>query len=89
MPTNRPMFRGGLAFLSNYDPAPFWMPQFQETVLPGEHTFNVLKTINPAEQAHVLAAPTPGEAKGCGRRVTLRPDWNTGGRVLPMRVYRT
>ncbi|MFF8918841.1 NADAR family protein [Streptomyces sp. NPDC015032] len=41
--------------------------------------------MNPAEQAHLLAAPTPREAKGRGRRVTLRPDWNTGGRMLAMR----
>ncbi|MFD9602004.1 NADAR family protein [Streptomyces sp. NPDC059970] len=84
MPTNQPMSRGDLAFLSNYDPAPFWMPRLQEAVLSGEHAFNALKTTNPAEQAHVLSAPTPGEAKRRGRRVTLRRDWNTGGRVLAM-----
>ncbi len=50
---SEPMFRGPLAFLSNY-------------------------------RQHVLEAPTPGESKRRGRRVTLRPDWDTGGRVLAM-----
>ncbi|MFF3127034.1 hypothetical protein ACFVRD_33085 [Streptomyces sp. NPDC057908] len=62
MPTNQTMFRGDLAFLPNYDPAPFRMPRLQEAVLSEEHAFNALKTTNPAEQAHVLSAPTAGEA---------------------------
>ena len=77
-----PMFRGALAFLSNYYAEPFHVPRLGGTVMSGEHAFNALKTHDPAERAHVLAAPTPGESKTRGRKVTLRADWDTGGRVL-------
>ncbi|MGW6602577.1 NADAR domain-containing protein [Streptomyces sp. NPDC055036] len=62
--------------MSNYDPAPFWMPRLQEAVLSGEHAFHALRTTNPAERAHVLCAATSREEKGRGRCVTLRQDRN-------------
>lgn len=80
------MFRGDLAFLSNYHPEPFYVPRLGAIAGSGEHAFNALKTLDPAERAHVLAAPTPGESKRRGRRVTLRPDWDTGARVLAMQT---
>lgn len=60
-------FDGPHRFLSN-----FW-PGDRSSV---EHAYQAAKTLVPAEQAAILAAPTPGAAKRLGRRVTLRPDWN-------------
>ncbi|MBD0673983.1 NADAR family protein [Streptomyces sp. CBMA156] len=54
------------------------------TVASGEHAFNALKTIDPVERARVLGEATLGGAKREGRCVSLRPGWNTGGRVRAM-----
>ncbi|MFE7117652.1 NADAR family protein [Streptomyces sp. NPDC057654] len=78
------MFTGTLGFLSNFDETPFFVPRLRRQVASGEHAFNALKTLDPAEQNHVLGAPDPGESKRRGRRVTLRPGWNTGMRVWAM-----
>lgn len=40
-----------------------------------EHVFQAAKTLDPAEQAAVLAIRSPGAAKRAGSTVTLRPDW--------------
>ncbi|MFJ5071701.1 NADAR family protein [Kitasatospora sp. NPDC088556] len=82
----KPMFRDELGFLSNFDETPFEMPLLAGggTVASGEHAFNALKTIDPVERARVLGEATPGGAKREGRRVSLRPGWNTGGRVRAM-----
>jgi ribA/ribD-fused uncharacterized protein len=79
-----PMFRDRLGFLSNFHPAPFFMPLLGAEAASGEHAFNALKTLDPAERAAVLNAGTPGQSKRLGRRVTLRPDWDTGARVWAM-----
>lgn len=62
-------FTGAHRFLSNFD-GPF--PD-GTTV---EHRYQAAKTTDPAEQAHILAAPTPAGAKRRGRKATLRPDWD-------------
>lgn len=80
-----PMFSGQLSFASNFDPTPFFMPQFGVEVASGEHGFNALKTLDPIERLQVLQAGTPAQSKYVGRRVTLRPDWDTGARVWAMR----
>ncbi|MGW6602262.1 NADAR family protein [Streptomyces sp. NPDC055036] len=80
----KPMFRHELDFLSNFDTVPFEMPLFGSTVASGEHAFNALKTIDPVERAEILAAATPRQSKRLGRQATLRPGWNTGGRVRAM-----
>lgn len=73
-------FRGEWAALSNFAPIPvtiFSRLEGREVVYPtGEHAFNAAKTVDPAERAAVLAAPSPGEAKRVGCRVTLRPGWD-------------
>lgn len=78
------MFSGPLGFLSNFDETPFFVPQLGGEAASGEHAFNALKTLDPAEQRDVLAAPTPSLAKRQGRRVALRPGWDTGVRVWAM-----
>ncbi|QWF85731.1 hypothetical protein HUW46_09211 [Amycolatopsis sp. CA-230715] len=83
------MFQGDLAFLSNFDTVPFFVPELGVEVPSGEHAFNALKTLDPVERQSVLDAPTPGKSKRLGRRVTLRPEWNAGVRVWAMqRVLR-
>lgn len=79
-----PMFTDDLGFLSNFDPTRFFVPQLGAVVASGEHAFNALKTLEPAEQNDVLAAPTPSQSKSRGRRVTLRTGWDAGVRVWAM-----
>lgn len=78
------MFSGALAYLSNFDPTPFFIPELGVTAASGEHAFNALKTADHPEQQRVLSTRSPGEAKQQGRRVTLRPGWDTGVRVWAM-----
>lgn len=75
------MFTGELAFLSNFDTTPFRVESLGCVVKSAEHAFNALKTLDPTERASVLVARSPAEAKRLGRRVTLRPGWDTGVRV--------
>lgn len=79
-----PMLSGDLAFCSNFDPAPFYVPALGQEAASGEHAFNALKTTDARQRAHVLAAPSASEAKRRGRRVDLRPGWDTGVRVQAM-----
>lgn len=83
-----PMFSGGLAFLSNFDPTPFWVPTLLLEAHTAEHAFNALKTSDPKQQAWVLTAPTPAEAKrrGRSRQLALRAGWDTGVRVRAMQT---
>ncbi|MFS0885278.1 NADAR family protein [Aeromicrobium sp. 179-A 4D2 NHS] len=84
MNATKPMFTGELGFLSNFDTTPFDMPLLGGVVKSGEHAFNALKTLDPTQRAHVLAAQSPRDAKARGRRVTLRPGWDDGYRVRAM-----
>ncbi len=67
-------FSGPHRWLSNFWPA--------EVVLDGvayptvEHAYQAAKTLCPTEREFVRAATTPGAAKRCGKRITLRPDWD-------------
>lgn len=60
-------FQGEYRFLSN-----FWVERDGSTA---EHKYQAMKTTIPEEQATILTAETPGEAKRLGQTVTLRPDW--------------
>jgi ribA/ribD-fused uncharacterized protein len=61
-------FQGEYRFLSN-----FWVVEENFTT---EHYFQAAKTLDRNEQHMVLSAPTPGQAKREGRKVTLRSDWD-------------
>jgi ribA/ribD-fused uncharacterized protein len=66
-------FSGYHRFLSNFYRSPFIADGYTwETV---EHFFQAMKTYDAAERAMIVRAPTPGDAKRLGRRVTLRPNW--------------
>jgi ribA/ribD-fused uncharacterized protein len=60
-------FVGRYRFLSNFQPL---------HEITAEHIFQAMKTRDCHQQIWVLMAPTPGEAKRRGQRVTLRDDWD-------------
>jgi N-glycosidase YbiA len=62
-------------FLSNFYPT---LITFEGQPYPTvEHAFQAAKTHDPAERLRVAAAASPAAAKQLGRKVTLRPDWET------------
>ncbi len=67
-------FEGEYRFLSNFSKGQI---EYEgEVYLTSEHFFQAAKTINDAEQEFVRIAPTPGEAKKRGKKITLREDWD-------------
>ena len=68
-------FQEEYRFLSNFDPTPLVYGGLQ--IKTAEHLYNALKTNSLEEALHVLDAPTPGQAKTRGRKVTLKDDWET------------
>jgi ribA/ribD-fused uncharacterized protein len=77
-------FSGRYRFLSNFYLSPFEHDGIRYPT--NEHFFNAHKTEDPQEHQFVASAPTPTEAKGRGRRVRLRPDWDTVVRYDVMRL---
>lgn len=68
-------FRDEYAFLSNFYPVKI---SYKGIVWPSvEHAFQAAKTNDPHEKLTILQAPTPGQAKRLGRKVTLRPEWDS------------
>lgn len=68
-------FTGPYSFLSNFAQIEIRLPD--GTYPTVEHAFQASKTDDPEERAHVRAAPTPAGAKQRGKKVRLRPDWET------------
>ncbi|WP_219505187.1 NADAR family protein [Nonomuraea ceibae] len=83
-------FSGPNWILSNFALIPVTLYSTLEegwiTYATAEHAFNAAKTLNPDERRWVADAPSddPGEAKRRGRRVTLRPGWDTDVRYRAM-----
>lgn len=68
-------FFGEYKWLSNFEPCPI---VFEFVEYPSvEHAYQAAKTLDTNEREQIRQAKTPGEAKGMGARVTLRPDWET------------
>src|SRR5438309_1415027 len=68
-------FRGDRFFLSNFYPATVALGELLPTLPTSEHAYVWHKTLEPAEQALVEMARTPGDVKRLGRRLTVRGDW--------------
>ena len=68
-------FDGKFAFLSNFYPSS--IHQDGITYPTVEHYFQAMKTLNIEQREAIAAAATPGIAKRMGRKVNLRPDWET------------
>ena len=67
-------FAGDYAFLSNFHPAiVFFDGHMYPTV---ENAFQAAKCLHEEDRAQ-FAALTPGQAKRLGRKVEMRPDWNS------------
>jgi predicted NAD-dependent protein-ADP-ribosyltransferase YbiA (DUF1768 family) len=84
MTTNTKGFVDDLDFCSNFYRSDLFVPALGRVAPTGEHAFQALKTAVPHEQLLVLSAPSANNAKAVGRRVTLREDWDTGGRLWAM-----
>lgn len=68
-------FTGEYAFLSNFYAAP--LRYAGHTYPTSEHAFQAMKTKDPEEQAKIRQAATPYKAKQLGKKVKLRPDWES------------
>jgi ribA/ribD-fused uncharacterized protein len=68
-------FQGEYRFLSNFWPAEV---EFEGRKFPTvEHAYQAAKRLDEGDRARIAALPTPAEAKAAGRKLTLRPDWET------------
>lgn len=62
-------------FLSNFYSHPI---EYEGISYPSsEHAYQAAKTFNIEERKQIAVLKTPGESKRAGRRVTLRPDWES------------
>jgi ribA/ribD-fused uncharacterized protein len=67
-------FRGAWEFLSNFYRSPLTWEGIEYPT--AEHAFQAGKTTSKADRRRVAAAGSPGEAKGRGRSLSLRPGWD-------------
>lgn len=66
-------FEGKYSWLSNFDTTPIlWGNRIWSSA---EHAFQASKTLDYQEWKAIFEAKSPGEAKGLGRKATLREDW--------------
>jgi ribA/ribD-fused uncharacterized protein len=68
-------FTGEYGFLSNFYHAAVRLDGV--TYFSVEHAFQAAKTNNASERNRIRNASTPGAAKKLGRKVKLRPDWES------------
>lgn len=68
-------FFGAYRYLSNFAVAKI---RFNGILFPSvEHAYVAAKTTDPKKQRFVAHIEFPGEAKQYGKRLVLRPDWDT------------
>jgi ribA/ribD-fused uncharacterized protein len=78
-------FSGEYAFLSNFHLSPVTVGD--GLVYPsGEHAFQAQKTPDRPTRERIARLATPGEAKGAGRHVALRSDWERIKKQVMLRV---
>ena len=78
-------FTGKYGFLSNFHLSPVTVGD--GIVYPsGEHAFQAQKTLDRADRQRIADMPAPGEAKGAGRHVPLRTDWERVKKQIMLRV---
>lgn len=68
-------FSGGYRFLSNFFFSPVVLDDIEYRTV--EHAYQAAKTHDLAMRTRICLADTPGEAKRLGRKVVLRPEWET------------
>src|SRR5690606_11277880 len=63
------------AFLSNFYEV---LISYEGITYPSvEHAFQAQKTLNESERRKIATCGSPGRAKGLGRKVRLRKDWES------------
>lgn len=68
-------FRGEHAFLSNFT---YCTVEFDGLTYPStEHAFQAAKTLDTEERKKIRDLKTPAETKAAGKKLKLRPDWET------------
>lgn len=68
-------FNGRYRFLSNFYASPIERDGLVYRTV--EHAFQAGKTLNQNVRQHIANMPHPGDAKRAGRKVRLRPDWES------------
>lgn len=68
-------FKGRYRFLSNFYPTKVGMSGIEYPTV--EHAYQAAKTDNRVLRIAIAATATPGKAKRLGRKVPLRPGWDT------------
>ena len=63
------------AFLSNFYPSPLTYEGISYPTV--EHAFQAQKTFDETERKKIAQCKKPGRAKGLGRKVKLRQDWES------------
>ena len=75
-------FRGSYRFLSNFYKSPV---HHQGIDYPtAEHLYQALKTRERSMRRKISLLTTPGQAKGMGRKIALRPNWD-GMKITAMK----
>jgi ribA/ribD-fused uncharacterized protein len=67
-------FTGKYYFLSNFYPIQMRVNDYSFPSL--EHAYQAAKSENPHDWAYIRGLASPGQAKGAGRRLKIRPDWD-------------
>jgi ribA/ribD-fused uncharacterized protein len=67
-------FQGNFRFLSNFYPAVIDLGIRYPTA---EHAYQAMKTSDWQERVNVASLKTPGQAKRAGRRLNMRPNWDS------------
>lgn len=79
-------FRSQFAFLSNFYPVPIAYDQRVFVTL--EHAYQASKTLDWAERNAIQRCKTAGAAKALGRRVTMRPEFESIKHEVMLRLLR-
>jgi ribA/ribD-fused uncharacterized protein len=85
-PSEIARFSGRYAFLSNFSPAPIAYEGL--TYRHVEGAFQAQKTLDPALRRSVAALASPVLAKRAGRRLPLRPDWDSVKEIVMLDLLR-
>jgi ribA/ribD-fused uncharacterized protein len=68
-------FQGKYRFLSNFWECPIL---YEGQIYPSsEHLYQALKTVDQEEREKIRLSPNAAQAKRLGKKVTIRPDWES------------
>jgi ribA/ribD-fused uncharacterized protein len=79
-------FTGQYGFLSNFHPAPFYLPGQLTYWKTAEHCFQACKAPTLAKMEWIASADSPAEAKSRGRSVALPGNWESQKRAVMLSI---